>query len=105
MQKRFLKKPIPSFRARVYKAVKNIPRGKVLSYKQVAVLAGKPRAWRAVGGILNKNNSRTIPCHRVIKSDSRAGGYRKGVREKINLLKKEGLIIHSNGKVAQRLRG
>jgi len=78
----------------VYEIVKKIPKGKVLNYKQVAQLTGFPRAWRAVGNILNKNpDPKTIPCHRVIKSDGKIGGYKNGVKKKIALLKKEGLKI------------
>jgi len=78
----------------VYEIVKKIPKGKVLNYKQVAQLTGFPRAWRAVGNILNKNpDPKTIPCHRVIRSDGKIGGYKNGVKKKIALLKKEGLKI------------
>lgn len=81
------------FRRRVYDVVKKIPKGKVLTYKMVAKLAGSARAWRAVGNVLNENNNRRIPCHRVVRSDGRIGGYRFGAREKAFLLKKEGVII------------
>ena len=78
----------------MYEIVKKIPKGKVLNYKQVAQLTGFPRAWRAVGNILNKNpDPKTIPCHRVIRSDGKIGGYKNGVKKKIALLKKEGLKI------------
>jgi O-6-methylguanine DNA methyltransferase len=72
--------------------VKKIPRGKTLTYKEVAILAGSPKAWRAVGNILNRNKNLKIPCHRVIKSDGSIGGYNRGVKIKIALLKKEGLL-------------
>lgn len=81
------------FQKRVFKIVKKIPKGKVLSYKEVAKLAGKPMAWRLVGNILNKNKNNRIPCHRVIRSNGRVGGYRKGVNKKISLLRKEGIVI------------
>ncbi|MCX6764569.1 MAG: MGMT family protein [Candidatus Nealsonbacteria bacterium] len=93
MPKKFLKKPIISFQKRVYDIVRKIPKGKVLNYKKVAELAGFPRAWRAVGNILNKNRELDIPCHRVVKSDGKIGGYNKGTNKKILLLKKEGFII------------
>lgn len=82
-----------SFPEKVYKVVKKIPAGKVLSYKEVAKLAGRPRAFRVVGNILNKNLNPKIPCHRVIKSDGRVGGYKKGMKNKIALLIKEKVII------------
>jgi O-6-methylguanine DNA methyltransferase len=77
------------FRQKVLKIVSKIPKGKVLTYKQVAKLAGRPKAYRAVGNILNKNYDLQIPCHRVIRSDGKVGGYNRGARKKINLLKKE----------------
>ena len=66
-----------------------------MTYAQVAKKADSPRAFRAVGNILNKSGSwRTkIPCHRVIKSNGTLGGYRGGAKKKIALLKKEGVII------------
>ncbi|KPJ55121.1 hypothetical protein AMJ47_01185 [Parcubacteria bacterium DG_72] len=80
------------FKHKVYKVVKNIPEGETLSYKQVAQKAGRPRAWRAVGNILNKNYNINIPCHRVIKSSGKAGGYNRGEKKKLFILKKEGLF-------------
>jgi len=82
-----------SFKEKVFNIVKKIPRGKVLTFKKVAKLSGHPRAWRAVGNVLNKNKNLKIPCHRVIRSDGKIGGYKNGVKKKISLLKKEGLII------------
>lgn len=82
-----------NFKTEVLKIVKKIPKGKVLTYKMVALLAGQPRAWRAVGNILNKNKDPKIPCHRVIRANGKVGGYRKGIKNKITLLKKEGLKI------------
>ncbi len=82
-----------SFQERIFKIVRKIPKGKVLTYKEAAKLAGKPRAWRAVGNILAKNQDPKIPCHRVIRSDGKIGGYRKGTKNKIVFLKKEGIKI------------
>jgi len=78
-----------SFREKVYSVVKKIPKGKVLTYKEVAISAGSPRAARAVGNVLNKNYDPEIPCHRVIRSDGKTGGYNRGAEKKIELLKKE----------------
>ncbi len=83
------------FKEKVFNIVSKIPRGKTLNYKQVAKLAGRPRAWRAVGNILNKNYDPKIPCHRVIRSDGRPGGYNRGARNKICLLKKEGIKLQT----------
>lgn len=81
------------FSEKIYRIVRDIPRGRVLTYKEVAGLAGKPRAYRAVGNILNKNYNLDIPCHRVIKSDGKIGGYNRGVKRKVGILKEEGLMI------------
>lgn len=84
---------INSFTRKVYWIVKKIPKGKVLTYKEVAKRAGKPKAYRAVGNILNKNYDPRIPCHRVIRSDGKIGGYNRGVVNKIKILKKEGMNL------------
>jgi len=81
------------FKKKVYEVVKQISKGKVLSYKKVASLTGEPRAWRVVGNILNKNRDPKIPCHRVIKSNGKIGGYNRGIKKKIALLKREGVKI------------
>ncbi|MBI4135311.1 MGMT family protein [Candidatus Uhrbacteria bacterium] len=82
------------FKKRIFKIVSKIPRGTVLTYSQVAKLAGRPRAYRAVGNILNKNpHPIEIPCHRVVKSDGRIGGYVHGVAQKRKLLCKEGVQL------------
>ncbi len=79
-----------SFRKKIFDIVKKIPEGTVLTYKQVAEMAGRPKAFRAVGNALNKNHNPEIPCHRVIRSDGKTGGYNRGSEEKIKILKKEG---------------
>lgn len=81
------------FKKKVLKVVSKIPKGKVLTYKQVAELAGRPFAYRVVGNILNKNYNSAIPCHRVIRSDGKIGGYNRGTANKIKILKREGAII------------
>jgi O-6-methylguanine DNA methyltransferase len=91
-------KHVASFKNKVYDVVGKISRGRVLTYKEVAKKAGSPRASRAVGNILNKNRNTKIPCHRVIKSDGKIGGYNRGAKRKIYLLKKEGIKINK-GKV------
>ena len=87
---RIVTKRIVSFKDRVRAVVRDIPRGKTLSYKEVALRAGVPNAARAVGTIMASNDDVTVPCHRVIKSDGTLGGY-NGLRgEKERLLKEEG---------------
>lgn len=82
-----------TFKDRVYGVVRKIPKGRVLTYKQVAEMAGNYKAARAVGNILNKNYNATIPCHRVIRSDGRISGYnRGGTDKKIEILRMEGAI-------------
>jgi len=78
-----------SFTDAVHAVVKKIPKGKTLTYKQVAEKAGRPKAFRAVGNILNKNYDPSIPCHRVIRSDGSLGGYNRGVDRKVEILKTE----------------
>jgi len=78
-----------TFREKVLAVVRAIPKGKVLTYKEVAMKAGSSHAFRAVGNILNKNFNPNIPCHRVIRSDGRVGGFNRGAEKKTKLLKKE----------------
>jgi O-6-methylguanine DNA methyltransferase len=87
------------FYEKVYKVVAKIPKGKVLSYQEVARRAGSPRACRAVGNIMNRHNIKNLPCHRVIRSDGSVGGYRWGTKRKIKRLQAEGVKISKNGKI------
>ena len=77
------------FQSRVYAEVKKIPRGKTLTYKDVAQRMGSPRSARAVGNALNKNYDPEIPCHRVVKSDGTVGGYNRGSEKKKEILDSE----------------
>lgn len=87
-----LKKP-SSFTKRVQDVVRKIPKGKVLTYGEVAAGAGSPGASRAVGSIMAKNFDPTIPCHRVIRSDGTIGSYnRGGPAAKRKLLEAEGAL-------------
>lgn len=72
--------------------VSKIPKGQTLTYKEVAQKAGNPKAYRAVGNILNKNYDSKIPCHRVVRSDGKTGGYNRGAQIKVKILKKEGAL-------------
>ncbi len=82
-----------SFTEKVYEVVKKIPRGKVLTYKEVAWRAGSPLASRAVGNILHNNHDPKIPCHRVVRSDGKLGGYNGGTNKKRKILKSEGVKL------------
>jgi O-6-methylguanine DNA methyltransferase len=81
------------FSEKVKSIVAKIPCGKTLTYAEVARRAGSPRAYRAVGNILNKNYNSKIPCHRVVRSDGALGGYNRGIKKKKEILRREGVII------------
>lgn len=80
------------FQEKVYNIIRTLKAGQVMTYAQVAKMAGSPRAYRAVGNVLNKNTNPEIPCHRVIRSDGNIGGYNKGTKLKLRLLKNERAI-------------
>lgn len=86
-------KNVTLFAQHVYDIVRKIPKGKTLTYKQVAIAAGRPNACRAVGNILNKNRDKRVPCHRVVRSDGQTGGYAWGANKKRTRLKEEGASI------------
>lgn len=89
-----MKNNLTTFQQKVYNVVKKIPKGKTLTYKQVAIKIGKPNAARAVGSALKKNYNPDIPCHRVIRSDGKMGGYnRGGIKQKKKILQKEKAVI------------
>ena len=80
------------FTEKVYEVVRKIPKGKMMTYAEVARRVGSPQACRAVGNVLNKNYDPLIPCHRVVRSDGKIGGYNRGEKRKQELLKKEHAI-------------
>ena len=83
-----------TFKQKVFVVVKEIPRGSVLTYKEVAEKVGSPRAFRAVGSALKTNFDPKIPCHRVIKSDGGLGNYnRGGASQKRKILFAEGAKV------------
>jgi methylated-DNA-[protein]-cysteine S-methyltransferase len=83
-----------TFKENVLKIVAGIPKGKTMTYKQVAEKAGSPNAARAVGGIMKQNYLPSVPCHRVIRSDGVIGDYNRGGRnKKRELLKSEGALV------------
>lgn len=91
--------PKSEFAIKVWQALKLIPCGRVTTYKAIAEYLGRPKAARAVGNACNRNpNAPEAPCHRVIKSDGRVGGYARGASKKIRLLEKEGIRV-KNGLV------
>ena len=77
---------------KVWKYLKTIPKGQTRTYKQVAIAIKKPKAIRAVANAVGKNPYPiVIPCHRVIRSDGKLGGYSGpgGLKLKKKLLNKE----------------
>jgi methylated-DNA-[protein]-cysteine S-methyltransferase len=81
------------FQLKVWSYLKKIPKGKLKTYAQVAKAIGKPKAIRAVANAIGKNPfPPKIPCHRVIRSDGKLGGYsaKGGIKTKKKLLKNEG---------------
>jgi methylated-DNA-[protein]-cysteine S-methyltransferase len=79
-----------TFKQKVFEIVRKIPKGKTLTYKQVALKAGSANAYRAVGSIMKSNFDPKIPCHRVIGSDGKMHGYnRGGIKRKAQLLEEE----------------
>ena len=86
-----------AFNEMVFEVLKKIPRGKVATYRQVAVALGSPNSARAVGNACGKNlHSPIIPCHRVVASNGLLGGYSGGLDKKIKLLESEGVKVKSN---------
>ncbi len=83
-----------SFSDRVKEIVKNIPKGSVMTYREVAIEAGNNKAARAVANVMAANYEPSIPCHRVIRSDGQLGGYNRGgeVKKRI-LLEREGVSL------------
>lgn len=84
-----MKRISSTFKEKVFGVVKGIGRGETMTYKEVARAAGSPRAFRAVGNILNTNYDEAIPCHRIVRSDGKTGGYNRGAERKAELIKSE----------------
>lgn len=89
---------------KVLEIVSKIPKGKLMTYHQVAKLAGQPKAYRTVGSILNRNyrkkewqlpldETEPIPGHRVIRSDGHIGSYALGKLDKVQILISEGHVV------------
>ena len=83
-----------TFAEKVRDIVRKIPKGKTMTYKQVAAKAGNANASRAVGAVMRGNYAKDIPCHRVIKSDGTLGSYnRGGMKQKRAILVAEGVKL------------
>lgn len=84
---------------KVYKKLLEVPKGKVTTYGELAKAIGLKNGQRVIGRIMNKNPYPVIvPCHRVIKSDGKIGGYAWGEKVKAKMLSNEGIKI-KNGKI------
>lgn len=90
-----------AFSDKVYSLCKKIPKGKVSTYKEIAI-ALHTKAYRAVGQALRRNPyAPVVPCHRVVASDGSLGGFGgetkgRNIQKKIRLLEKEGIRIKAN---------
>src|SRR3989344_9154126 len=83
-----------------YSLLQQIPKGKVTTYKSLA-LALNTKAYRAIGQIMKRNpNPDLVPCYKVLKSDGSLGGYlgssQENIKKKIQLLKRDGIEINNN---------
>jgi len=83
----------------VYKKLLQVPKGKITTYGELAKAVGLKNGQRAIGRIMNKNPFPVIvPCHRVVNSNGKIGGYAYGQDVKNKMLTKEGIEIQ-NGKI------
>ncbi|MGH7796838.1 MAG: methylated-DNA--[protein]-cysteine S-methyltransferase [Candidatus Binatia bacterium] len=82
------------FQQKVLRKLQEIPRGAVISYQALGAAAGAPKGARAVGNAMHNNPVPIyVPCHRVIASDGRIGGYGGGAARKLLLLRSEGFAL------------
>jgi len=83
----------------VYKKLLQVPKGQITTYGELAKAVGLKNGQRVIGRIMNKNPYPSIvPCHRVVNSNGKIGGYAYGIDVKTNMLTKEGIEIQ-NGKI------
>ena len=84
---------------RVYTKLLQVPEGKITTYGDLAKAVGLENGQRVIGTIMKKNPfPGIIPCHRVVKSDGKIGGFVYGERVKLQMLAKEGIKI-KDGKI------
>ncbi len=84
---------------KIYKKLLEVPKGQITTYGELAKAVGLKNGQRVVGQIMNKNPYPVIiPCHRVVMSTGKIGGYAFGENIKIKLLNDEGIQI-KNGKI------
>ncbi len=88
-----------SINIKVYRKLLQVPKGKVTTYSDLAKAVGLKNGQRFVGTVMKKNPYPVIiPCHRVVKSDGKIGGYSYGEKIKLKMLEKEGIKI-KDGKI------
>ena len=84
---------------KVYDLLKEIPKGKVTTYKEISQKLGT-KGYRGIGQIVGANpDAPKVPCHRVVRSDGGLGGYAFGIEKKVAILAEEGVKV-SDGKIA-----
>ena len=84
---------------KVYKKLLNVPKGQITTYGELAKAVGLKNGQRIIGKIMNKNPYPVlIPCHRVVMSTGKIGGYAYGEHVKMKMLSDEGIQI-INGKI------
>lgn len=96
-----------SFKEKVYEITRNIPKGKVATYGQIAGLAGNKKAARAVGALMRTNpDAPHTPCHRVVSADGSLTGYSAfgGLKKKRQMLQGEG-VFFNNDKIDLKISG
>ncbi len=87
-----------SFSEKCYRVLRKVPKGRVTTYGAIAKTLGT-KAYCAVGSSMNKNPYvPKVPCHRVVNSDGKIGGFASGVKDKIKILRREGVGV-KNGRV------
>ena len=84
---------------KIYKKLLQVPKGQITTYGELAKAVGLKNGQRVVGKVMNKNPYPVIiPCHRVVMSTGKIGGYAFGKNIKTNMLNDEGIKIQ-NGKI------
>jgi methylated-DNA-[protein]-cysteine S-methyltransferase len=85
-----------SFNEKCYLVLRKVPKGKVTTYKAIALKLGC-KAYRAVGRAMNKNPyAPRVPCHRVIASNGHLHGFAHGLNKKAKMLRNEGVVVKNN---------
>ncbi len=95
-----MKEPDPKYRERVYRLVRQIPRGRVMTYGQIAVMLGQGYTPRTVGFVMHGADENKTPWHRVINSQGRCstGGVVLPADKQQRMLEAEGVKFTSGGK-------